>query len=317
MVRNLVTMSETQEEIETLIKLEQACPNIIENFNVKKSLRQSREARLESMRIAQKKLKMKRQKEIECLREEVECLKKENQVLRKANYDIVSEYSGIIDILNQKGITLDRFLTLTKLKRDCRPTDGSNVEEFDYVPLELLKDKYNQEEYPHLYIENEFILKALTTKYLECCQRQTAYTVLNPITQNSFKYVSIYGLALPSIYCKQQRMVAHEGRIPKAWIKPKNIPHGAVGILEVIDMIAEKFDPETMIMEVFLGFLLRYCFATVYGGVIFKEDLDVCVGLCQSSRFDEAYVLGTVDEEICTYDFLMLAKERIEYRKKI
>lgn len=308
-------MSETQEEIE--VKLEETCPNAVDNLNVKKCLRQTREARLESMRVAQKKLKMKRQKEIECLREEVEWLKKENQILRTANYDIVSEYSGIIDILDKKGITLERFLTLSNLQRDCRPKDGSQVEEFDYMPLILLQDKYNEIDFPNLYLDNVFILKVLTNKYLECCKRQTSYTILNPITQNSFKYVSIYGLALPSIYCKQQRMVALEDKVPKAWIKPKNIPHGSFGILEVIDMIANTFDPETMIMEVFLGFLLRYCYATIYGGIIFKEDLDVCMSLCQSSRFDEAYVLGTVDEEICTYDFLMLAKERMEYRKRL
>lgn len=287
----------------SLISCASAAPALLMTETI---LDDGKESRLIQMRNAQKRLKEKRKNELETLSSEMEILKQKNEMLTKENKRYKRQINSIFGLLDN-GVTPDQYKSLTSI------TDFKFEDEDDaYIPLHEFLDLYDYNRHRKLFDDdNTFVLKTICSKSIDCNTRTSELNKIHILFASFFKQMPKYGLSLVGNFVRDIQKVYYENLVPKCWFYPRDqidIPPYSLSTPEIIHQIIERFDPDSMILEVLLSFITRQAFVTDYGFAIYPEDLNTCFDISRTSRFDEAYILGTVDEDACLSTYLKRIK---------
>lgn len=260
------------------------------NSKMEESGSDPRALRLQQMRQAQKLLKEKRKQEIIVLREENENLRHQIKQFEKMQ----TEYFMMLKGWNELEIPQDHFHQLLEMN----PPDMTDVEFYTMDQINELigpRGKY-------LYTSGgDFFLRAMAKKYIECMKLKSNDGFIPKPKQNMFRLVEKNGLSMMSNFHHFYVTLAKDNVIPKKWIHPTNLPENFIGLLDIAKMLAERFEPDLMIMALLSGLLIRFGVASNDGLIIDPKDVDLCLEWCAGSDFDQAYILGKSDGILCEY----------------
>lgn len=259
-----------------------------------KDLVEKDDDRLERMRESQRKLRSQRKQELEVVRNEnlelmrkIEELSAKNELLKK---DFMFALSAFDDEMTSKQLT--KLVT----EGDITPSTLESISLEEFVTFN------GYESYDHLYIKGKFVLEAISERNLMCMNKILENYQTFAIKDTPLRYVKYYGLELVSFHLDSMKLLS-KGRIPEKWLeKDKLLPKGAMGVEEIIQYLIKHCDNPIMNMEIVVAFISRFSFGTLHGIAIFQFDLARALKYGLTNNFDEAYLMGTVDETMCVAD---------------
>ncbi|CAH6723442.1 hypothetical protein CLIB1444_15S01376 [[Candida] jaroonii] len=254
-------------------------------------------SRLMQMRAAQKRLKDKRKTEQNMLSSELETLKAQNDLLAKENKRLQRHINSIFGLLNN-GVTSGQLKSLASVT-DYKFEDEDEA----YIPLHELLELNGYNRFKNLFDgENNFVLKTLCFKSIHLHNRAFANYEPSKFFTFMYKQMPKYGLSLVGNFFRDIQKVYHENLVPKCWFYPRDqmdIPSYTLSTPEIIQEIIDKFDPDSMNLEVLISFLGRESFVTDYGLAVRREDLENCFEISSISKFGEAYTLDCSNADAC------------------
>jgi hypothetical protein len=246
-------------------------------------LDEKRQRRLEQMRQSQQKLRMRKAERFNLLESEIEALKQENAKLEKENATLKD-----CEMLQHHTLT---NVELKKMVEDYSPKVGETIPLVEFTATNNVDHKW-------LYKDQEFILVSICKKEIECLEGFISQKEVLPLTNQSFKYLGMYGRSLPSLYYAQIKAVVDK-KIPTNWLNCTFIPRNTIGITEVFAHLNTHLKPDHINFQVLTFALARYFCATPFGPVITKEELDKAIDLSYNPKLDLFYLLGTLQVQLC------------------
>lgn len=257
-----------------------------------------REEKLKKMRESQTRLKERRKQELAGLQHKVETLENAVKDLRNRESLLLSDFQRMIEVL-QEELThkqLYKILLFTKLRLN------EQILLTAVLTTKLLEEN-NFMKHKILFSNGKFILIDICQKVFRCLNKMIMSDPNSLIRHRCFRYVSVYGISLIASFFEQIKNVCLHNVIPKYWLlHEKALPSGALGVEEILKSLIEFIDPVIVTTGVLSLLLCRYIFATNYGPAIFEDDLKTCISIASKSKFDELYLLDTLDEVICEED---------------
>lgn len=252
------------------------------------------ENRLTRMRESQRKLRIQRKQELEVLKEQNQKLINEKEQLQREQNRLKDEFSLAFSLFDDE-ITSGQ---LEKLVTDIDLADYT--EQYELMPLDDFIRQGKFENHPCLFMNGKFILQEICNKSLSCLNRAlTTYSSV-AIKDTPFRFVKSSGLGVLKYHIDTMRIVVKQSKVPRDWLNDdKILPKGALSIVEVLNYVSSHTALKTLNSYILCVFMSRFSFATNQGLAMFEHDLLRCIEYAQSSNFDEAYLLGTIDEKLC------------------
>ena len=260
-----------------------------------------KQERLQQMRNAQKRLRERRKQEANMLSLKIQSLEEANKVLTLENKFLKLESQDTRKLLATE-LTKEQIGVLLRLR-----DDQSLLANDKYLTIEECKAKqafYGTVPYSYYNGPNLGLFETIAEKYYVCIEKVNQGGCICPHT---FKYSSVYGIHMIAKFREQVTKFHKQGLVAAEWYESeddKNRPTGTVCFPVIVQSIIDKYDPETVLLELLIMFICRYSYVTAYGPVIKVEDLQRCHDLSHSSRFDAAYILGTLDKELYLADYM-------------
>lgn len=255
---------------------------------------ESSASRLARMRESQRKLRTQRKNELEDLKEKYQLLLQENERLKNESYKNKQELSMGLSLFDTE-ITSGQ---LEKLITEVDVDDGNP--QYDVIPIDEFIKQGNFEDHPCLFMDGRFILQEICIKNMACMTRALTNYSSIALKDTPLRFIKTYGLGVMKYHLSYIRQIAKQGMIPKDWLNDDRVlPKGALSIVEVLHYICNNAASKTLNSYVLCAFVSRFSFACDQGLAMFEHDLLRCIEYANSSNFDEAYLLGTVDESLC------------------
>lgn len=251
--------------------------------------------RLAQMRESQRRLRNQRKHELEEMKEQNRLLLQEKEKLEHECYKLRNEFAI--------GFSLfDDEITSNQLEKLLTDIDLQLYgEAYDLVPLEEFIKFGKFESQSCLFLaDGTFILKEVCKRSLTCLNQALKNYRSIALKDTPFRFVKSYGLEVMKYHIDTMRILVRQNKVPRSWMdEDKVYPKGALSIAEVLHYVCSHTELKTLNSYILCSFMSRYSFSTVHGMAMFEHDLLRCIEYAESSSFDEAFLLGTVDENLC------------------
>lgn len=226
------------------------------------------------------------------------------------------DHEGFSTFLRNSDLTPEQTKLMMTLGRD-----KLGIHNDGYFTFDECKQKLNisEEDYNRFTTTEGGVFEYISAKHLICIENSREIGMSKKAQRIIFPHISLYGLSLCGNFYNQLQTLKKEGLVPRSWLydeKDVILPKGSVSFARIIQTVFERFEVETQNLDILLAFILRFLYATDFGPAITEKNLQLCFELSLTLNFDESYILGTLDTELCMSAFFgdqmcELAKERL------